>query len=111
MNATQKRTVIRPLPDPERMIHAIGHPMRWRLLRELSSGDVRTIGELAAAAGCQYDNALRHLGILRQAGLVVQERGKLFNIPRQFLPTPDRPHVDYGHCLLRMDAGEESAGK
>ncbi len=97
-------TTVTPLPDVNLFPTAIGHPTRWNMLKALTNGEPQTISELAAAAGCQYDNAIRHLAILKKAGLVVQERGKLYQIPKQYLPTPGRPHVDYGHCLMRLDA-------
>jgi len=34
----------------------------------------------------------------------VQGRGRLYNIPKQYLPSPGEAVVDYGHCLLRLDA-------
>jgi hypothetical protein len=40
------------------------------------------------------------------AGLIVVGRGHLYQIPRQYLPSPGQPIVDYGHCLLRIDATE-----
>jgi len=39
-----------------------------------------------------------------KAGLVVQERERLYQIPKQYLPTPGQPVVDFGHYLLRLDA-------
>ena len=86
------------------MVKALGNPVRWKMLQALSHGEPLTIGELAAAGGCFYDNAGRHLIVLRRAGLVIQGRGHLYQIPKQYLATPGRPHIDYGHCLLRMDA-------
>jgi len=91
------------LPDLDRMARALGSPVRWRMLRELSQGEARSISELAAVGGCHYDNAIRHLGVLRKAGLVVQGRGRLYLVPKQYLPTPGQLVVDYGHCLLRGD--------
>ena len=101
---TQKTALPLPLPDCSSMVKAIGSPKRWKMLQELSKGEPRTVGELASAAGCNYDNASRHLIVLRKAGLVVQGRGRLYQIPKQYLSTTGQPHVDYGHCLLRMDA-------
>jgi DNA-binding MarR family transcriptional regulator len=92
-----------PLPDINLFPTAIGHPTRWKMLQALGNGEPQTIGELAAAAGCFYDNAIRHLAILKKAGLVVQERGKLYQIPKKYLPTPGQRVVDFGHCLLRLD--------
>ena len=78
---TPNTTLPSPLPDCSRMVKAIGSPVRWKMLQELSKGEPRTIGELASAAGCNYDNAGRHLIVLRKAGLVVQGRGRLYQIP------------------------------
>lgn len=77
------------------------------MLRALAGGEPRTIAELAAAAGCSYQSGVKHLLTLRAAGVVVQGRGYLYQIPQQYLLQPGQPVVDYGHCLLRF---EEAAG-
>jgi DNA-binding transcriptional ArsR family regulator len=94
-----------PLPNLELLASALGHTTRWKMLKELSAGEPRTIDEMAKVAGCSYDNASKHLAMLRRAGLVVQGRGRLYQVPKQYLPTPGQPVVDFGHCLLRLDAG------
>jgi hypothetical protein len=48
----------------------------------------------------------KHLAALQRAGLAVQERGRLYSIPKQYLPVPGQAVVDFGHCLLRLDAKE-----
>jgi DNA-binding transcriptional ArsR family regulator len=105
MNASTEssKTAVTPLPDLALLAGALGNPTRWKMLKELSTGELRTIGELASVAGCNYDNAGRHLAVLRKAGLVVQGRGRLYEIPKQYIPAPGQ--LDYGHCLLRLDAG------
>jgi DNA-binding transcriptional ArsR family regulator len=90
-------------PDLKRLASALGHTTRWKMLRELSAGEPRTIDEMAKVAGCSYDNASKHLGMLRKAGLVVQGRGRLYELPKSYLPAPGQPVVDFGHCLLRLD--------
>jgi len=94
------------LPDLERLVSALGHTTRWKMLRELSGGEPRTIGEMAKVSGTSYDNASKHLGMLWRAGLVVRGRGRLYQIPKQYLPAPGQAVVDYGHCVLRLDAKE-----
>lgn len=101
---TQKLTTPAPLPDLELLVTAIGHTRRWKMLKELSGGEARTIDEMARVAGCSYDNGAKHLAVLRRAGLVVQGRGRLYSMVRHYLPTPGQPVVDFGHCLLRLDA-------
>ncbi len=75
------------------------------MLRELAAGDTRTISELARAGACSYDSAVKHIILMREAGLVMQGRGSLYQIPPHFLPSPGQPQVDFGHCLLRFNAG------
>jgi hypothetical protein len=96
--------VVAPLPDLEGLVGTLSHLPRWKMLRELSLGEPREIAEMATVAGCSYDSALKHLGVLVNAGLVVRGRGKLFQIPKQYLPSPGERVVDYGHCVLRLDA-------
>src|ERR1035437_3660574 len=101
---TTKSATVTPFPDLELLAGALGNSTRWRMLKELSVGEPRTVGELASVAGCNYDNAGRHLAVLRKAGLVAQGRGRLYQIPKQYLSAPGERVVDFGHCLLRLDA-------
>jgi predicted transcriptional regulator len=103
---TPKTAVKMPLPDLKKLTRAIGQPSRWKMLRELSCGEPRSIAELASAAGVRYENAVKHLAVLRDAGLVQQGRGSLYQILPHHLPTPGAAEVDFGHCLLRLDMGE-----
>jgi len=102
---TPKNTLPTPLPDLERLLTAISHSTRWKMLRELTCGEARTIDELAQVAGCKYDNAFKHIMQMCQAGIVVQARGRVYQLARQYLPAPGQPVVDFGHCVLRLDAG------
>jgi len=101
---SSKVATLAPLPDLNRLAKALSHVARWKMLRELTAGEPRTIAELAAVGGCSYESARSHLTVLRRAGMAVQERGRLYHIPKRHLPTPGQPVVDYGHCLLRLDA-------
>jgi predicted transcriptional regulator len=103
MNADEKSSV-QPLPERVRVAAALGNHSRWLLLKELSLGEPRMVSELAPLIGCSADMTSKHLAILRKAGMVVQGRGRLYQIPKQYLRTPGQAVVDYGHCLLRLDA-------
>jgi len=48
-------------PDIDRVVAGLRHRNRWKMLKELSCGEPRTIAELAKVAGCGYDNASQHL--------------------------------------------------
>jgi len=101
---TLKIPVNQPLPDLEKLAGVLGHTARWRMLRELSTGETRSIAELTTVAGCSYESAVRHLVIMREAGLIEQGRGRLYQIAPARLPIPGQRLVDFGHCLLRLDA-------
>lgn len=103
---TPKTAAAKPLPDLKQTLRAIGQLSRWKMLRELTCGEARSIAELAAAGGCSYVSGVKHLQVLRDAGLVVQGRGSLYQIPPHHLPQPGVAEVDFGHCLLRLDKGE-----
>jgi hypothetical protein len=46
------------------------------------------------------------MAVLRRAGVVVCGRGGLYQIPAHFRAAPDKQHVDFGHCLLRLPGAE-----
>jgi len=50
-------------------LKALADPMRLRLLHELKAGEV-CVGDLAARVGGTQANVSKHLGVLRNAGLV-----------------------------------------
>ena len=54
---TPKIAIGMPLPDLELLITALGHSTRWKMLKELTCGEARTIDEMAKVGGCSYDNA------------------------------------------------------
>jgi protein-tyrosine-phosphatase/DNA-binding transcriptional ArsR family regulator len=58
---------------PPSFIRAAGHPLRWRLLRELAGGD-RQVHELTGLVGQRQSLVSYHLGLLRKAELVRTRR-------------------------------------
>jgi protein-tyrosine-phosphatase/DNA-binding transcriptional ArsR family regulator len=58
---------------PPRFLRLAGHPVRWRLLRELSRSD-RRVGELCELAGRRQSLVSYHLRQLRDGGLVSMHR-------------------------------------
>lgn len=55
----------------------LGEPMRIRLLDALRDGPL-TVGELQEATGASQQNVSKHLGVLRDAGLVRREKEGTF---------------------------------
>ena len=80
--------------------------MRWAILRELAMGDSLMVVEIAEKIGKPATLISKHLGVLRNAGMVAIKQ-RLHYIPPQFLPEPGKRVVDFGRCLLRLDFGEE----
>jgi ArsR family transcriptional regulator, arsenate/arsenite/antimonite-responsive transcriptional repressor / arsenate reductase (thioredoxin) len=60
-------------PAPPSFVRVAGHPLRWRLLRELAHSD-RRVRELVRLVGQRQNLISYHLGRLRAAGLVGARR-------------------------------------
>ena len=63
-----------PLPDPiieliARRFHVLADPTRIKLLDLLRHGEA-SVQDLAAMTGASHQNVSKHLGVLRQAGIV-----------------------------------------
>ena len=67
-------SVPHPLPEPlveliARRFRVLGEPMRIRLLEALRDGPL-TVGALQEATGGSQQNVSKHLGVLRDTGMV-----------------------------------------
>ncbi|MGO8687308.1 MAG: ArsR family transcriptional regulator [Candidatus Dormibacteria bacterium] len=62
-----------PTTKPPKFLALAGHPLRWRLLRELAESD-RRVWELTAMLGERQSLVSYHLGLLRSAGLISARR-------------------------------------
>jgi len=91
-------------PPLQAVAAALGEVNRWRILSELSAGEPLMVKELAERVGISADLASRHMAAMREAGLVEVGHARLYSIPKQYLPVPGQRLIDYGHCLLRLDA-------
>jgi ArsR family transcriptional regulator len=61
------------------LLRLLGDPLRLRLLRALSREPLN-VSELTAVVGLAQSGVSRHLGLLRRAGLVVEERRGAFTL-------------------------------
>lgn len=62
-----------PLSDDDRiaeLLKAIGHPVRLRIVRELSKMDNRCCGEMCDCFELSQSTVSQHLAVLKDAGLV-----------------------------------------
>jgi DNA-binding transcriptional ArsR family regulator len=77
----QKRAV----RDVAGVFKALGHPARVRMVRELGGGE-KCVCDLVAAAGLGWSTVSRHLSVLREAGVVTDEKRGKQVIYRMALP-------------------------
>ena len=64
------------LEAKSRVLKALGHPTRLMIAEELAQGE-RCVCEFVDLAGADYSTVSRHLTVMKQAGLVEDEkRGK-----------------------------------
>ncbi len=89
-----------------RTLRALADPERLRIIHCLRGG-ARNVSELAALLGVELVNVSHHLGVLRHAGLVLDEKQGRFVIYRLH---PDvfhgsganAEHLDLGCCRLEL---------
>jgi len=107
---------VRHAEGPPAVLRLVGHPLRWRLLRELACSD-RRVQELRALVGEPQSLVSYHLGQLRQAGLVRVNRSSFDG--RQTYYSVDLPRcaellAGAGGALhpgLRLIAGPQEHGR
>jgi DNA-binding transcriptional ArsR family regulator len=61
------------MTSPDAVFRALADPSRREMLRLLRNGSL-TSGEIAAKFSTAWATTSRHLGVLREAGLVIAER-------------------------------------
>lgn len=57
-----------------RLVKAIAHPTRLKILHLLDEGGPRCVCELIPALGLDQSNVSQHLSLLRQAGVLTAQR-------------------------------------
>ncbi len=56
-----------------RIFKALAHPSRLLIVDALQTG-AKPVGELVSLVGAQYATVSRHLSVLREAGIVAEDR-------------------------------------
>jgi ArsR family transcriptional regulator, arsenate/arsenite/antimonite-responsive transcriptional repressor / arsenate reductase (thioredoxin) len=86
------------VPQPPLVFRLAGHPLRWRLLRELAQSD-RRVRELVESMREPQSLVSYHLGRLRTAGLVAARRSSFDGRDSYYT-------LDLQHCgAMLIDAG------
>ena len=99
---------------PPAVFELVGHPLRWRILNELSCSD-RRVRELTSALGEGQPLVSYHLGKLRAAGIVTARRSAFdgrdsyYSLRLEELARLLDAAVGVLHPALRPDAGPGGA--
>jgi len=79
----------RPLGEVSNVFKALGHPARVKMVKALGSGE-KCVCDLVEAAGLGWSTVSRHLAVLREAGVVADEKRGQQVIYRVALPCVNR---------------------
>lgn len=97
----QKRTSPRVLAQRAEIFKALGHEDRLRILDDLAEGE-RCVCELVESVGSSWSTVSRHLAVLKEAGVLVDEKRGLQVFYRLALPCVK----SFGDCLDAARKGE-----
>ena len=92
--------------DPVRTFGALNNPLRWKMMKVMADGTMLSATDAAKAFGRDIDGVIKHLRILRDAGLVSTQYGEqdrrfiLYYIPQASRPQPGV--LDFGFCVLYL---------
>ncbi len=75
---------------PHEVFSALGNPARVRIVRELSGGEEKCVCDLVEACGLGWSTVSRHLSVLREAGVLADEKRGLQVFYRLALPCVSR---------------------
>jgi hypothetical protein len=91
---------------PVRLFKVLGNPLRWELMLLYADGRLMSATEAATAVHRPFHIVLKHLRILREAGLLNCQQSNqdarflLYDMPEQWRP---RAGVfDFGWCVLNL---------
>ncbi len=89
-------------PAPDRVFRALGHPVRLCIAEALAGGP-RPVGDLVELVGLGWSTVSRHLAVLREAGVVGDERRG--NRVHDTLALPCV--ASFSQCIRAAQAGHE----
>jgi DNA-binding transcriptional ArsR family regulator len=91
-----------------RLLRAVAEPERLKIIHTLRSGP-RHVGELAELLGSDIVNVSHHLGVLRNAGLVEDEKQGRFvfyrlhsDVFQGMASAKGKDYLDFGCCRIEM---------
>lgn len=92
-----------PIIPIARLVAALSHETRWRVLYEFMKEEVSLpSSELARRIGISQTAMGKHVKILYQAGILVSAYGSHYKIPTYYR-VPGEKTLDLGVVVLRLD--------
>jgi ArsR family transcriptional regulator len=92
--------------DGSAVFKALGHPARVKMVRALADGE-KCVCDLVVVAGLGWSTVSRHLSVLREAGVVTDEKRGQQVIYQMVLPCVNR----FLDCLENPACFPEMHGK
>jgi DNA-binding transcriptional ArsR family regulator len=94
-----------PKIDPVRLHAALGHPLRYAIVKVLADGRCQSAQQLTAHFQGIYETVNKHCRILRDAGAISLRAGgdgryRWYEIPPAARVAPGV--LDYGVCVVRV---------
>jgi predicted transcriptional regulator len=97
----QPRNTTPPPLSLQSVILLLSDRARWLILQALADGEPRMIKELAKEIGNTPASTSKHVGLLRQLGLVRVIR-RSYQLVEAFRPVLGQSAVDLGYCVMRF---------
>ena len=101
---TQDSGSTKPILPLATVLSAIATPNRWAILRLLASGNQVAVVEMAEQLGLTATAVSKHMAVLLNAGIVSLGRNRLYSMNPQFIVSTEDRVVDFGWCVLRLNA-------
>lgn len=89
-------------PSVSDLIYALNDPSRWRILKELSSGESRLVSELMGVTRKSLSATSKHVAALASVGLIESHR-RAYRLAPRFVPRSNPNELDFGVCVIRLD--------
>jgi DNA-binding transcriptional ArsR family regulator len=100
-----------------RLLKAMADPERLKIVQFLRGGP-KNVGEIAAELGVEMVNVSHHLGVLRNAGIAIDERQGRYIVyrlhPDIFQSPPEKgesEHLNFGCCRLEIPPAKARSTK
>jgi len=95
---------VTPALTIENLSEVLRFPVRWRILQMLGKGEPLPTIAIARRLGLKPVTASKHLNLMRRNGALAQGYGRLYSIAPAFRPAPGTNVLDFGPCLVRVEA-------